>query len=257
MQTLAIIQARESSKRLPQKVLKPICGKPMLALQIERIKRCHTLDDIIVATSDDPSDQPIADLCEAIGVLCYRGQLDHVLDRMYKASKTYPTEHVIRLTGDCPLIDPIVIDHVVAQHLAQGSDYTCNTRPPTYPDGLDVEVIHADTLVYAWQHAKLLSEKEHVTPYIYHKMCNQIKMLNIEYEKDLSNLRWTVDHPEDFDFVNWVYQSLYADNKSFTMDDILKLCEAFPYHARFDAQRQRNEGYFQSLQYEVQKDEVL
>ena len=166
MTVLCILQARFSSTRLPGKVLKPILGEPMLARQIERIARAARVDALTVATSDQASDDGIAALCERLGVDCYRGSLDDVLDRFYQAARHSGPSHVMRLTGDCPLTDPAILDALVELHLTGDFDYSSNVEERTYPDGLDAEVFRYDLLVQAWQGAMSPYEREHVTPFM-------------------------------------------------------------------------------------------
>ncbi len=243
---LAILQARCSSSRLPNKVLRPIMGKPMLQLQIERLRRSRKIDKLVVATSDQPSDDPLALLCEDQAILCYRGSLDDVLDRFYQAHRLYQADHIIRLTGDCPLADPEVIDLVIAEHVNSKADYTSNTLEPSYPDGLDVEVFKSEALERAWAEAQLCSEREHVTPYII-KNSDLFMHHKVQNPTDLSGLRWTVDNPEDFDFVTKVYESLYPNNVNFDMQDVLDLLGSKPELVTINAHLIRNMGYSASL----------
>ncbi|MBM3560846.1 MAG: hypothetical protein FJX53_13430, partial [Alphaproteobacteria bacterium] len=152
---IAVLQARTSSSRLPGKVLRPLQGRPMLERQIERILRSRRLDRLVVATSDHPEDDPIEALCRTLGVDCFRGALEDVLDRFYRAAASRRPDHVVRLTGDCPLCDPEIIDRVVAHHLEGGYDYTCNVLEPTFPDGLDVEAMTWASLETAWRESGL------------------------------------------------------------------------------------------------------
>ena len=166
MSVLCILQARVSSTRLPGKVLKPILGEPMLARQIERIARAERVDALTVATSDEPSDDGVAGLCERLGVDCYRGSLDDVLDRFYQAAQRSGPSHVMRLTGDCPLTDPAILDALVELHLAGDFDYSSNVEVRTYPVGLDAEIFRYELLVRAWRNATSPYEREHVTPFM-------------------------------------------------------------------------------------------
>ena len=198
--TLAIIQARMSSTRLPGKVLRDLCGKPMLARQIERISACKLIDILVVATSVDASDNPVADLCADLGILCHRGPLDDVLGRFSEAALRFgPPEHVVRLTGDCPLSDPTIIDACIGLHLANGADYTSNCVVRTYPKGLDVEVVTYAALEAAVREARTAYEREHVTPFII-RQPERFRQERFMYSTDLSALRWVVDTPADFDF---------------------------------------------------------
>jgi spore coat polysaccharide biosynthesis protein SpsF len=238
---LAILQARFSSSRLPGKVLKPILDKPMLLHQIERIQNSKRIDNLVVATSNEKSDDGIEKMCLNNNVEVYRGNLDNVLDRFYQCANQYNPKHVVRLTGDCPLIDSQVIDQVIDKHLFTKSSYTSNAIPPTYPDGLDVEIFKLSTLIEAWNYAKLPSELEHVSPYI-RKHLDPCKKFNLEYEVDLSEHRWTVDDPEDFRFVKKVYSELYPNNRNFNMRDILDLLKRKPNLRKINYHINRNEG---------------
>ena len=152
---VAIVQARMQSSRLPGKVMMKILGKPMLSLQLERIGRCKNIDKLVVATSNQQADDPIARLCEILSVACFRGSLHDVLDRYYRAAEQYAAKHVVRLTGDCPLSEPAIIDNTIDTHLAEHRDYTSNFHPTCFPDGLDIEVFRFKVLKAAWQCAKL------------------------------------------------------------------------------------------------------
>ena len=156
---LALLQARFSSSRLPGKVLKLILGKPMLQLQIERVKKSKRIDRLIVVTSNEFSDDAIEKLCNAIGVECFRGSLDNVLERFYQATQLLLPEHVVRLTGDCPLTDHRLIDDVISFYLKNNFDYVSNALVPSFPGGLDVEIFSYASLDKAWQKATLQSEK--------------------------------------------------------------------------------------------------
>lgn len=251
MNVLAILQARVSSSRLPSKVLAPILGQPMLARQIERVSRAETIDRLIVATSDHASDDPLVELCAGLGVACHRGSLDDVLARFAGSYAAFgPAAHVVRLTGDCPLADPAVIDCVVRHHLVSDADYTSNTLQPTWPDGLDVEIMRSEVLQRAFVEAHLRSEREHVTPYIY----NHPALFRIEHVKsvgDFASLRWTVDEAADLVFVTAVYEALYSKNPAFTTDDVLALLKSHPELAQINGNFLRNEGYAKSLAADV------
>ncbi len=223
----AIVQARMSSSRFPGKVLEPILGQPMLRRQLERVSFASQVDQVVVATSDQGSDDPIAAAVEAAGVDCFRGSLDDVLDRVYQAALEVGAEHVVRLTGDCPLTDAAIVDTVVAEHLRMGNDYTSNTVSLSFPDGLDVEVVSLASLRLAWQLADDAEEREHVTPYLYRNP-EDFKLGQVLNETDLSSLRWTVDHPVDLEFVRQVFAALYPSRANFGMKDILQLLQDNP-----------------------------
>jgi spore coat polysaccharide biosynthesis protein SpsF len=243
---LAILQARLSSRRLPGKVLKPLLGKPMILRQVERLSRAEKIDELVVATSVEVSDDPIEALCIEHNINCFRGSLDDVLDRYYQATKAWNPEYIVRLTADCPLADPSVIDDVISFYLAGDFDYASNALPPTYPDGLDIEVFKFSCLEQAWQEARLSSEREHATPYIYNNPL-KFKLGNYENTSDLSHFRWTVDEPEDFEFVTKVYEKLYPNNPEFSMNDILTLIHNEPELIDINNMYARNEGYQKSL----------
>ena len=244
--TLAILQARVSSSRLPGKVLKPILRRPMLELQLERVMRAVRIDRLVVATNAEVSDDPIADLCRKIGVAVFRGNLNDVLDRFYLAAKPYCPDVIVRLTGDCPLADPAVIDYAIEYFLAHDLDYVSNCVERTYPIGLDVEVFRFICLEKSWREARLPSEREHVTPFIK----NHPEWFSIGHIKspvDLSHHRWTVDEPQDFAFVRAVYEALYPRNPRFTTDDILDFLSDHPEITMLNYHIVHGAGYEKSL----------
>jgi spore coat polysaccharide biosynthesis protein SpsF len=221
---LAILQARMTSSRLPGKVMAPVLGEPMIGRQIERIRRAKLIDKLVVATSTDPSDDALAAYVTSLGVEVFRGSLDDVLDRFCKVLQGFwDVGAVVRLTADCPLTDPELIDKVIAHHLETGADYTSNTlRTRTYPHGLDVEVMKVEALDEAGARAKDPYEWEHVTPYIYRRP-DQFRLAGVARHDSQANLRWTVDVPSDLEFVRGVYAALYRTKPAFTSQDILRL----------------------------------
>lgn len=249
---VAVLQARVSSSRLPGKVLLDLAGAPMLQRQIERIRRAARIDRLVVATSDTPADAPLAALCDAIGVACFRGSLDDVLDRVVKAARAEQATWVVRLTGDCPLIDPDVLDATIALGIDGGYDYATNAIEPTFPDGLDVEIVRMDVLETAWREARLKSEREHVTPFI-NGQPERFRIGLYKNAVDLSTMRWTVDEPGDLMFVRAVYDRLFAAKPNFALADVLELLDAEPSLAAINSAHTRNEGYALSLE----QDEML
>lgn len=243
---LAVLQARVSSSRLPEKVLKPILGRPMLALQIERLRRSRRIGRLVLATSSDPSDDALESLGRAEGVEVFRGSLDDVLDRFYRAALPHRPDHVVRLTGDSPLADAALIDAIIDDHLASGNDYTTNAVEPTWPDGLDAEVFRFRCLEEAWREAKLPSQREHVTPFI-NRQPQRYDVRHYKGEQDLSALRWTVDEPADFKLVDIIYGELYPSNPAFTTADVLALLKRRPELETLNTTHKRNEGYEKSL----------
>lgn len=235
-----------SSTRLPGKVLLRTCGKSLLQHQIERTRRAKRLDAIVVATSTDPSDDALQALCDSVGLPCHRGSLDDVLDRFIGAARPFAPAWLVRLTGDCPLADPDVIDRVVEAAQARGVDYASNALNPTYPDGLDVECMRFEVLEQAAREARKPSEREHVTPFI-HTQPQRFALREVRHDVDLSALRWTVDHPADFVFVSQVFEHLYPGRPDFRMADVLAFERAHPQLARLNRDATRNEGYLKSL----------
>lgn len=219
----------------------------MLVHQIERAMQARRIGRLTVATSTRSDDDPIESLCCELGVACFRGSLDDVLDRYYQAAQISRPDHVVRLTGDCPLADPAVIDQVIDAHVADANDYTSNVLPPTFPDGLDVEVFRFSSLETAWREASLPSHREHVTQY-FQKNPARFKIGNVSHRPDLSQLRWTVDESSDFDFVTKVFERLYPSNPRFGMADVLGLLAQEPDLAKINAGIARNEGLLKSLE---------
>jgi spore coat polysaccharide biosynthesis protein SpsF (cytidylyltransferase family) len=242
---LAILQARVSSTRLPGKVLKPILGKPMLFLQIERVMRCRRIDLLVVATSTDPTDDILAQQCADRDILVHRGSLSDVLDRFLGAAQRYQPNAVVRLTGDCPLADWEIIDLAISRFLNGNYDYLSNTDPPTYPDGLDVEVISYRALIEAASEARLPSEREHVTLFV-RSHPDRFRIGSVKQQIDLSSLRWTVDEPEDLEFARKVYEELYPSKYDFNTSDVLALIERRPDLKLINSNIQRDAGLSKS-----------
>ncbi len=236
-----------SSRRLPGKVLEEILGRPMLALQIERLRRAERFDQLVVATSDHGDDDAIEAFCRETGVGCFRGSLNDVLARFHDCATNYGPAHVIRLTGDCPLSDPAVIDAVVRFHLDGGYDYTSNIQPPTWPDGLDVEVMRTSVLADAHAEAELPSEREHVTPFIRNRP-QRYRIGNLDRTPDLSAHRLTVDEPVDLEKIRRIYDRLYPGNPAFSFDDMMALLDGDAELAALNAHIGRNEGLQASLE---------
>ena len=227
-----------SSSRLPGKVLKPLAGAPMILRQIERVARATRLDRIVVATSVDASDDELADAVAVAGVGVHRGSLDDVLARFVGALDRYgPAEHVVRLTGDCPLADPAVIDATIAHVTGAGADYGSNTPPHrTYPKGLDVEVMTAAALRDAAARASSPEEHEHVT-WGLHRHPELYRQAYLSQHADEGEVRWTVDYPHDYGFVGAVYDALYAGNPAFSSDDVRGFVRSRPDLAMLGGER--------------------
>jgi|TARA_B100001142_G_C14318409_1_gene649410 spore coat polysaccharide biosynthesis protein SpsF len=243
---VAILQARMGSSRLPGKVMMPIMGRPMLELQIERIIRAPLIDKLVVATTIESLDDKVEELCCSIDIDCFRGSEEDLLDRYYESAKQYNAEYIVRLTGDDPLSDPNLINDMIAKMKACKYDVVTNTLYPTYPEGLDLTVLTAETLNRAWREASLRSEREHVTPYIFNNP-EEFDVFHYKQDIDRSNLRWTVDYEEDMYFVKEIYNSLYPFNSAFTTDDIYKLLESNPDLVFINSNFVRNAGLLESI----------
>ena len=219
----------------------PILGRPMLERQVERLRRAHRIQTLVLATSTDKSDDPLAELAENLGLVCFRGSLNDVLDRFYLAAKQSCAPTIMRLTADCPLADPVLIDRVIEFFVAGEFDYVSSSLVPTFPDGLDVEVVRFSCVEEAWREAWLPSEREHVLPYIYEKP-DRFKLGVFTSDVNRSHLRWTVDEPEDLELVTRIFEALYPTNPAFSTADVLALLERQPELARLNAHHVRNAG---------------
>ena len=242
---IAIIQARMGSSRLPGKVLLDIAGEPMLARVVTRTVRATSVDQVLVATTTDASDDPVAACCHSMGVACTRGSLHDVLDRYYQAARGAQADVVVRITADCPVIDPILVDDCVDTLLEGSFDFTCNRLPPpftrTYPIGLDTEVCTFAALEKAWQDAKETFHREHVMPYLYEGVelsavsqrlsagvsPRDFKVAQLHHSVDYGTYRWTVDTPEDLEFMRQVY-ARFDGRDDFTWTEVLDLVHAEP-----------------------------
>jgi spore coat polysaccharide biosynthesis protein SpsF len=218
-----------SSTRLPGKVLADLAGAPMILRQIERLQRSTRLNRIVVATSDQASDDALADCLASADVPLFRGPLDDVLARFMGAIEAFgPVRTVVRLTADCPLADPVLIDETLALHARSGADYTSNTPARrSYPKGLDVEVFESVALRVAAAETADPYDHEHVTPFLYRNP-GRFKVEGLEQTADEGDVRWTVDRPDDLDFVRAVYDGLYTANPAFTSDDVRAFVAARP-----------------------------
>lgn len=216
----AIIQARVGSTRLPGKVLKEICGKPVLVHVLDRIKRASAIDEIIVATTDKEKDDIIVNISEGENVKVYRGSEYDVLKRYYMAAQYFHSDVIVRITSDNPLTDYRLIDKIVENLILQKADYSCNNMPPTYPYGLDCECFSFNALKKAFENAKKDFEREHVTPYIRQNR-DMFSMVNLKSDEDYSHLRLTLDTLKDYEFIKNVYENLYYKNREFTTEDVI------------------------------------
>lgn len=253
MKTIAILQARMGSSRLPGKVLLDLAGKSMIQHVIERTQRARTVDAVLVATTTDPSDEAVAAFCAAQGIACYRGSLHDVLDRYYQAARPLQPDVIVRITADCPLIDPALIDQTVQLMTDNGSlitDFACNRLPPpftrSFPIGLDVEVCAFAALERAWRESTETFHREHVMPFLYENVTlssprlitdncllstgvspRGFRIAQLHHQPDYGSLRWTVDTPEDLAFMREIFARLNG-NPDFTWYDVLEIVQKEP-----------------------------
>lgn len=246
---IAILQARMTSTRLPGKVLAPVHGAPMIVRHLERLARCRSIDHLVVATSTDASDDPLAAAVQGAGYHMARGSLDDVLDRYYQAAQPFAPDHVLRLTGDCPLADPAVIDRVIDAHAQSTADLTATgtLAHSTWPDGLDACMMRFEALETAWREAQLPSEREHVVPFIMNRPdrfhCAEV----VCEDGDFGDERWTVDEPEDLELVRAVYAALYDQNPAFGWRAVYDWLQAHPQVRLQNRHHDRDAGYRKSL----------
>jgi spore coat polysaccharide biosynthesis protein SpsF len=223
----AIVQARLGSTRLPGKILKDLSGRPMLWHVINRLSGSRYINQTVIATTILSEDDPVQSFCEENNFSFYRGSPENVLSRYYEAAVKYEADIIIRITSDCPVIDPAVVDKIAYKFLTDTPDYISNCIIRTFPRGLDTEIFSFKALEKAYLEAKLQHELEHVTPYIYrHPEIFSIK--NFTNDKDLSFHRWTVDTREDFHLIRKIYEELYHKKELFLLDDILNLFDIQP-----------------------------
>ena len=241
-----IIQARMGSTRLPGKVMKIIDGKnPSLIYTINQLKACKTLDKIIVATTNLHEDDEIVNYLENFDVDVFRGSSDDVLDRYYQCAKHYDFSSIVRITADCPLIDPTLVDQGIKLFQSKDYDYVTNTFPRTFPDGNEIEIFSISALENSWKNAKLPSEREHVTPYFKNNV-NLFHIENFSNCKNISHLRWTIDYHEDFELVKILISKI--NSRPIYLDKILKILDSEPELIKINQNHQPNEGYMKSLE---------
>ena len=227
------------SVRMPGKVMQRIGGTPLIGLLLERLSRAQRVDQIVMATSDSPRNDPLADYVRGLGYEVYRGSEDDVLDRYYRAAKLTAADAVVRVTGDCPLIDPALVDRVVGRFVESGADYATNTMPPTFPDGLDVEVFAFAALETAFRHATTPRDREHVTPFL--RESGRCSHCNVSHTEDRSADRWTVDEPADLHLVQRVFE-FFEPRRDFGWLEVLALRDQHPEWFVTNQRMKRNEG---------------
>jgi spore coat polysaccharide biosynthesis protein SpsF len=223
---VAIIQARMGSTRLPGKVLRDLGGDTVLARVVSRVRRCRLVNDVVVATSKDPVDDIILKECQRLGTRVFRGCEQDVLDRYYCAAREAKAEVVVRITSDCPLIDPGVSDKTIQAFLDARPDYASNVLERTYPRGLDTEVVTFAALESAWRDAREPYQREHVTPFFYQHP-ERFRLLSVKGDLDYSQYRWTLDTPEDLEFLRAVY-ARQMSQRDLAWQDVLSMVEREP-----------------------------
>lgn len=243
---VAVIQARTDSTRLPGKVLVNLKDKPVIEHVYNRVSASNLIHKTFVATTTLDSDNKLSQFCKNNNINLFRGSADDVLDRYYQLCKSLDVEHIVRITADCPVIDPRVIDYVIKIHLKGDFDYTSNTLEVPYPDGQDVEVFKFSSLEKAWKESILFSEREHVTPYIkFNEGIFNIKKVFLE--EDCSFYRWTLDEKEDLELIEVFYEKLYDKNPFFGMEDLILLNKENKDLLNINKMHIREEGYKKSL----------
>lgn len=243
---LAIIQARMESTRFPGKMMADLLGKPVICHVIDRVKKSKLIDEVVLATSIDENNNVLEVEAKKMRIHVFRGSENDVLDRFYWAAKKCEATTIIRITGDCPLMDPKVIDKTINFFNIEKCDYVSNIDPPTFPDGMDVEVFSFNALEQAWKNAELKSEREHVTPYI-RKNKDLFKIKNFENEQDLSEYRITLDEKEDLIAIRKILEKL-NDETSYNLSDIIAILESDQKITKINKKYERNEGYKKSLE---------
>jgi spore coat polysaccharide biosynthesis protein SpsF (cytidylyltransferase family) len=241
-----MIQARTGSSRLPGKVLSKIENKPMIWHVINRVKKIKSVQQIVLITTKEKPDQALLDIAEAEGIIGFAGDTNDVLNRHYQSALQISADPIIRITGDCPVIDPYLVEEMLQFFLKNNFDYVSNIHPATYPDGLDAEIFSFQTLEKTTLNAKLKSEREHVTPYMENNP-ELFKTYNFENNEDLSHIRLTVDQKEDLELIQKIY-SMMAPKNNFGFNEILDLISNNPEIFKINSKYKRNEGYLKSLQ---------
>ena len=251
MKVVTVTQARYGSSRLPGKVLKKIAGATLLEIQLRRASRSGLTNKLIVATTHEPESEEICNIAAQCGASCFKGSMDDVLDRYYQAVKNEQADYIVRITSDCPLVDPVLIDEIINHTITNKLDYCTNAQSGTYPDGMDVEVFTFAALETAWKEANVKSEREHVTPFIWKNssICNntRFKAEHYSYIKDYSKIRLTVDEEADFILIEKLI------NKMGTHISWLEYTEYLIQHPdvlAINADIIRNEGYLKSIQHD-------
>lgn len=246
-----MIQARVGSRRFPKKVLAKIGKKPMIWYVIERMKEVRGVKQVILVSTKNPQDKILHKIAKNCSIKSFKGKTCDVLDRYYNCAVKFDADPIIRITGDCPLIDPNIVKKMLDQYMKNNYDYLTNTFPPTFPDGLDVEIFSFKTLEKMVHKAKLPSEKEHVTSYIRNHP-DEFKIFNYQNTRNLSKFRWTLDQKQDIAFVRTIYKRM-RPKVIFSMQNVMNIISKFPDITKINSEISRNEGYLKSLRMDKNK----
>lgn len=238
LKVVTIIQARTGSTRLPNKVLLSAAGEPLLLHLVRRVQKAKLSGTVVVATTNNDEDNIIEELCNENDIPCFRGHSTDLLDRHYKAAIKHDADVVVKIPSDCPLIDSKIIDRIISHYLEniEKYDFVSNLRPPSFPDGNDVEVFSFDSLEYTWREARKDYEREHTTPFIWTRP-EKFKIGNVLWNTGLDyslSHRWTLDYEEDYTFIRLVFEELYHQNPNFGLYDILNLIEKKPHMSKIN-----------------------
>ena len=245
---VAVVQARMDSSRLPGKVMKEMVGKPVLWHIVDRLTHAKLVDQIIIACSNKEDNEPIVKFAAENGIECYAGSETDLLERHFQAVKKFNPDAIVRITADCPLVDPVIVDRVIKYYLDGNQlDYVSNTHPPTYPDGLDAEIFSFRALVRAWEEVKDPFWREWITANFFEHP-EKYRLGNVELDEDLSYMRWTVDYEDDLKFVTEVYERLYQPDRVFLMEDILDLLKKNPELMKINKGHIAEEAYIKALE---------
>jgi spore coat polysaccharide biosynthesis protein SpsF len=243
MKVIAITQARFGSTRLPGKVLKKIGTKTLLQIHLERITKAKKIDKLILATTHEKESDEICAIAQKMGLTSYQGSTNDVLDRYYQAAKSENPDYVVRITSDCPLVDPQIIDQVISLAIANNAEYCSNVYPPTFPDGMDVEIFKFSALKDAWENATKPDEREHVTLPIHNKSEKEHTCFNFSFSDNYNQYRLTVDEQEDFDLISKLILAIGDDKTWLEYVEYIKLN---PHLSKINSKYKRNEGYIKT-----------
>lgn len=246
---VALIQCRMGSTRLPQKVMMDLQGKPVIGKIHDRLKYCKTVDQTVICTADTPQNEPIVKYAQENGLDWHAGSENDLVDRVYQMAKRFGADVVVRVTADCPLVDPQLVDQLVQAYLDDPTlEYITNILPPTYPDGLDLDVISFRALEKLWNRSRGDAFK---SEWINHDLRNNpdvYKTKKFNLDRDLSSMRWTVDYPEDMELIREIFKRLSPNGEVFYMDDILKLLEENPELGEINAKYVRDAAYYAAIE---------